>query len=110
MSRSTLGSALLLALAASPALAATAVHTPGAPGAATLHKPLPKRLPLATTSLKCGSTVYVISVPAGSCSNVPAGSSAGASAICTNDGGSSASADCKKGCDYTKGDGSCTTK
>jgi hypothetical protein len=103
-----------LAMAGAPAAFATmAAPMPGAPGATTLHKPLPKRHPLASISLKCGKTVYVLSVPAGSCNaHAPTGGSANSgSASCgTDDGSSAARANCKDGCLGSEGDGSCTIK
>ena len=65
----------------------------------------------ATTSIKCGSTIYEVSTgtKGGNCSVVvPQGSQAN-SASC-GDGNNKSGASCAEGCDASSGSGSCTIK
>jgi hypothetical protein len=101
--------AALLVAAAAPALATTANPAPGAPGASTSRKlPLPKRAPLATISLKCGKSVYTISVPGGQCEHVGSGATGGIG--CFNNTGGTSSASCKFGCGDSTSGGTCDKK
>ena len=65
----------------------------------------------ATTSVKCGSTIYEVSTgtSGGGCSvtRVPGQPTQGANCV---DGGNAAEANCTTGCGTTSGSGSCTIK
>jgi hypothetical protein len=65
----------------------------------------------ATTSIKCGSTVYQVSTGTSSGNCAVAGPKGGPAnnANCA-DGGNTASATCEEGCGATGGSGSCTIK
>jgi hypothetical protein len=67
----------------------------------------------ATTSIKCGSTIYEVSTGnnAGNCSVAGPENGPHNSAGCNDSpGGNSASANCTTGCGATTGSGSCTMK
>ena len=68
----------------------------------------------ATTSIKCGSTIYEVSTGnnAGNCSVAGPENGPRESAGCNDapSGGNSASANCQTGCGATTGSGSCTIK
>jgi hypothetical protein len=68
----------------------------------------------ATTSIKCGNTIYEVSTGnnAGNCSVAGPENGPRESAGCNDapSGGNSASANCQTGCGATTGSGSCTTK
>jgi hypothetical protein len=68
----------------------------------------------ATTSIKCGSTIYEVSTgnTAGNCSVAGPENGPRESAGCNDapSGGNSASANCQTGCGATTGSGSCTIK
>jgi hypothetical protein len=61
----------------------------------------------ATTSLKCGGTVYQVTTgnDSGQCNKTP-----DKGVICSDGKGNYAIASCAEGCDTTKGAGSCTIK
>lgn len=65
----------------------------------------------ATTSIKCGGTVYQVSTgtQGGSCSTGGVGGQTHTNGSCS-DGGNTASADCTSGCGATSGAGSCLIK
>jgi hypothetical protein len=76
----------------------------------TLSEPTPGVV-YATTSIKCGSTIYEVSTGTkdGNCSVAGPEGGTPTSTGCT-DGGSKASASCHGGCGASSGSGSCTIK
>jgi hypothetical protein len=64
-----------------------------------------------TTSIKCGNTVYEVSTgtKGGVCATSGPANAPVESATC-NDGGNRAGANCRTGCEGTRGSGSCTIK
>jgi hypothetical protein len=68
----------------------------------------------ATTSIKCGSTIYEVSTgnSAGMCSNLAdqGGGNKTTGVTCGDGSGNASSATCDGGCGVTKGSGSCTIK
>jgi hypothetical protein len=59
----------------------------------------------AGTSIRCGNTIYHISVKGGACTSQS--QQAGGGKTCSNGNGDSASANCRTGCGDTSGDGDC---
>ena len=59
----------------------------------------------AGTSIRCGNTIYHISVDGGACVNQS--QQAGGGKTCSNSAGDRASASCRTGCGDTSGSGDC---